>query len=82
MIYALRCDKIKARAAGRRFFKTYKLDNSNVKGETLRMEALSKRDCRLGAGVSARDFAPSRCSGSAGLLVWMAANAIWARQRA
>ena len=53
-----------------------------MKGETLRMEALSKRDCRLGAEVSARDFAPSRCSGSAGLLVWMAANAIWARQRA
>ena len=58
----------------------------------MRMEALSKRDCRLGAEVSARDFALSRCSGSAGLLVWMAgsagllvwmaANAIWTRRRA
>ena len=52
-----------------------------MKEGTLRMEALSKRDCRLGAEVSARDFALSRCSGSAGLLVWMAANAIWTRRR-
>ena len=53
-----------------------------MKEGTLRMEALSKRDCRLGAEVSARDFALSRCSGSAGLLVWMAVDAIWTRRRA
>ena len=46
------------------------------------MEALSKGDCRLGAEVSTWDFALSQCSGNAGLLVWMAANAIWARRRA
>lgn len=46
------------------------------------MEALSKRERRLGAEVSARDFALSRCSANAGLLVWMAVDAIWARRRA
>lgn len=34
----------------------------------------------LGAEVSTWDFALSQCSGNAGLLVWMAANAIWARR--
>lgn len=35
----------------------------------------------LGAEVSTWDFVLSQCSGNAGLLIWMLANACWARQQ-
>ena len=31
----------------------------------------------LGAPVSTWDFVLSQCSGNAGLLIWMLANAVW-----
>ena len=35
----------------------------------------------LGAEVSTWDFVLSQCSGNAGLLIWMLANACWARRQ-
>ena len=40
-----------------------------------------RRDCWLGAEISTWDFVLSQGPGNAALLLWMAANAVWAGRR-
>lgn len=35
----------------------------------------------MGAEISTWDFVISQCSGNAGLMIWMAANAVWAKKQ-